>query len=313
MTAQSAWIAAYQKSGTTWTRFLVRRLLGGPFQSSAEVDQAVPNIHGTSSAWQQQIAQGGGVLATHKCFDALVARYGECVSGFVHVVRHPADVLLSEARFHCLSHAGTVQRTEGEITKARLDQMFREYLTVILHQGESARHARMGMGSWATHALSWLLARPRHPHVVIRYEDLTRQPRVEVHRLAEFLGVSATDTEIDEVVSDCSVQTMRRMQEREVANREVGSLYFGEDWEPAYALGLRFVGRGVSGQGFGMGRAALSRIETLFGPVMKEFGYTTDPEHPVLDRPGLQAVLPLPVPPEFGEDAHHTGEKLAPA
>lgn len=295
MTARSTWIAAYQKSGTTWTRFLVCRLLTGSFDTSATVDAMVPNIHGNAS-WEGHLQRGGGVLATHKRYDKLVERYGRCVSGFVHVVRHPADVLLSEARFYCLSHAGTVQRREGSVSQERLEQMFREYLTVILARGVGVRHERLGMGSWASHARSWLDGRAEHPHVLLRYEDLKSDPVHELRRVATFFGQDPTDDDLRSVVEDCSAERMRAMQEREVALRQVGSLYYGSDWEPAYDLGLRFVGRAAVGDGLQLGSRALAQIDRLFGPVMARLGYAVDPAAPVCPMPTLHTVVPLLTP-----------------
>ena len=289
----STWVAAYQKSDTTWTRFLLCRLVFGPFAASTQVDAQVPNIHGNGDHWLGMLQRGGAHLATHKRYDTLVARYGGCVGGFVHVVRHPADVLLSEARFFCLSHAGTVARTEGSVTQARVEQMFRDYLTVMLAKGESLRHERMGMGSWAAHAQSWLDARDAHPHVLLRYEDLKAEPLAEVRRVAAFLGLDPTDAELEAVIADCSAERMRAMQEREVAEKQVGSLYYGEQWQPAYDMGLRFVGRARVGDGLQLGEHALARIVDLFGPTMERLGYDADPATPVAPRPALREDTPL--------------------
>ncbi len=278
--APCTWVAAYQKSGTTWARFLVHHLCRGRAASSTEVDAFVPNMHANNHRWLDHL-ESGGILATHKRYDTLTDRYGPCVERFVHVVRHPADVILSEARFFCLTQAGNVAREEGEVTPERLQALFSDYLTVMLAKGESARHAKIGMGNWAAHADSWLEARAERPGLLVRYEDLKRDPLGEVARIAQFLELSRTEAELRDVVDGCSLAAMRRMQEQEVAARTVGSLYHGPEFDPGYALGLRFVGRGAVGDGLQLGPAALRRLQHLFGDTMAALGYRADRSEPV--------------------------------
>ena len=164
------WLATYPKSGTTWTRFLIHELLAGPAEQSSDLDRVIPSIHANDDAWKTPL-QRGGVLATHKEYRSHSERYGSDLRGFVHVIRHPADVLLSEARFFCLMQAGDVERKEGRVDAERLESLFVDYLTVMMHGGQTDKHRRLGMGSWSQHLESWLDARERHRHVLVRYED----------------------------------------------------------------------------------------------------------------------------------------------
>ena len=287
------WLTTYQKSGTTWVRFLIHDVLAGPVRSSSDLDALIPIIHGNDTRWQAALAQGG-VLSTHKAYGPHAERYGDVMQGFVHVVRHPADVLLSEARFFCLTQADGVARAEGRVSTERLQKLMRDYLNVMLAHGKSVRHDRMGMGSWAEHARGWLERRDRGPSLLIRYEDLKAQPKVEVHRLATFFGRHLTDAQAAAVVQRCSLDAMRQMQDQELAAQNVGCFYHGPEFETAYSLGLRFVGRGVVGDGTLLGDEALQRIESMFGPVMTQLGYTVQPGHTVVDVPELRALAPLP-------------------
>lgn len=294
MTPQSTWIATYPKSGTTWVRFLLVRLLAGPFTSSRTVDLMMPSMH-AETPWEHHLEQGGAVLATHKRYDALVAKYGPCVNGFVHVVRHPADVLVSEARYYCMQNAGAVAEREGSITTERMEEMFRDFLMVMLANGESMRHRRLAIGSWGRHAESWLAARERHPHVLLRYEDLQRDPVAALRRMANFFALEPSDAALAQVAKDCSASAMRGIQERDVAEGESGSLY-QESWKPALDLGLRFVGQATVGTGFQLDARALEQLEARFGPMMRQLGYRMDPEEPTLPVPALERDEPLLTP-----------------
>jgi len=288
------WLATYPKSGTTWTRFLVHELLAGPPETSAALEQVIPTIHGAEEGWRSHLDRGG-ILATHKEYGPQTDRYGP-PSGFVHVVRHPVDVLLSEARFFCLMQAGDVARKEGRVDHSRLDELLLDYLKVMIHGGTTERHRRLGMGSWASNLGSWLAARERHPHALLRYEDLVRDPVGELARLATFLGVDTTDLDLQAIVERCAAPAMRRMQEREIARRQPGRFYEGDDFEVAYDLGCRFVGPATVGEGRKLGEAACARIEQLFGDAMARVGYRFDAGAPVVDplTDDLRAIDPLP-------------------
>lgn len=291
----SVWLATYMRSGTTWTRFLLHELLVGPVRRSADLDEGIPSIHANDEAWRHHLDRGG-VLATHKAHPQHTERYGTALRGFVHVVRHPADVLLSEARFFCLLQAGDIERREGHVDPERLEKLLSDYLTVLLHSGRTEKHGRIGMGSWAEHTASWLDARHDLPHILVRYEDLSAAPVGELRRVAAFFGIEASDDELAVHAERCSARSLRAMQEQEIARRETGRFYDGKPFDAAYDLGLRFLGPARVGDGNRLGPAALERIEALFGEVMARVGYRIDPEAPVVPAPDLRSVRALDPP-----------------
>ena len=50
--------------------------------------------------------------------------------------------------------------------------------------------------------------------LVVRFEDLKREPEAECSRLADFLGLSRTKDELKTVVSQSSFQHLRRKEEK---------------------------------------------------------------------------------------------------
>ena len=90
---------------------------------------------------------------------------------------------------------------------------------------------------------------------------------------------------------------MRQMQEQEIAGQHTGRFYHGTDFQAAYDLGLRFVGKAVVGEGQQLGDQARERIHDLFGDAMARVGYHADATTPVTVLPeSLRSLLPLPHP-----------------
>jgi len=285
------WLAAYPRSGTTWVRFLVHDLLAGPVARSSDLDRIVPPmpVADDRRSWLDH----PGLLATHQAPPAPHQRSGPHLHGFVHVLRHPADALLSEARYHCLRQSPAIAHTEGGLDPDRLDRLLLDYLDEVSTDGCTDEHRRLGTGSWAEHTSSWLAARDAHPHVVIRYEDLARDPEGEVRRLATFLRQSPPDDEIRRIVYRCSAASLRRMQEDEIARRDEGRFYEGGRFHAAYDVGLRFLGPARRGEGESLDPRVRSRIDERFGATMARVGYRTAPADRVFDVPSLKPVAPL--------------------
>ena len=277
-----SWLVSYPKSGTTWMRFLLAHLIGRPPDTSADLASSIPSIHDADTSWTDRLEQDGW-LATHKAFDAHAARYGERMRCVVHVVRHPADAILSGARYFCLTTAGEIARKEGRVDGERLEKLVRDYLTVVLAHGSSPRHRRVGMGSWGAHTEGWLARHDAQPTHFVRYEDLKREPAAEIRRLAAFLRRPITEVQAAQIAERYDLKRMRTLQEREIAKGVEGQFYLGQDHQAAYDLGLRFVGRGAVGGGLELGPDAMARLYTLFGPTMDRLGYTTDPDAPVVE------------------------------
>lgn len=279
------WLATYPKSGTTWVRFLIHELLVGQVRSSKDLDAFIPSIHDGHTLRMDELAWA----CTHKEYSQHAERYGPPGSGFVHVVRHPLDAMLSQARFFCLMQAGDVERREGSVGMERLQELMTDYLRVLFHSGTTPLQRRLGIESWARHTASWMSARDRRPHLLLRYEDLLVRPEEEVRRLAHFLGRTVSDPQLRDIVRRCSTESLRQMQEREITARSPGRFFEGDKFETAYRLGLRFVGTARLGEGWSLGPGAINRVQELFGREMENVGYTMDPDNPVVERAALRS------------------------
>jgi aryl sulfotransferase len=292
------WLAAHPKSGSTWLRFLLHHLRFGAPEGSADVNRRMPSIHDDdATSWRGALVEGGVVL-THKTWGAHRKRL-PAGDGVVLLVRHPADAVVSDARFFALTQLdGYLAKNgipQGDCGPEHVDHLVSLYLTNLLQTGSVPKQRRLGFGSWGEHAGSWLAALDGRPRVVLRYEDLQRAPHAELGRVCAFLGLTVPPARVDSAVRGSDLAAMRALQEREIAAREPGRFYEARH-QSAYAAGLRFVDHGKAGRGRRLPPVARERLVALWGPVMERLGYRVDGDVAAVDPlpADLVRVHPLP-------------------
>lgn len=283
-----SWLVSYPRSGTTWMRFLIAHLTGPPAETSADLTRRVPSIHYAHEGWTDRLDQDGW-LASHKSWPPHEERYGRDMPRLVHIVRHPADALLSAARYACLERATAIRNAGGCVDGNRLEEILRAYLHRVLEQGETPEHRRAGIGSWAEHTAGWMARHDAQPTHFLRYEDLIADPAATVRELAEFLG--APPEAVPEAARRYGPARMRSQQEDEIETRTRGIFYLGDEHAYAYQLGLRFVGRDRVGAGLQLGRGPAERLVSQFGDIMDKLGYTADPRAPVRSMPHAPVLV----------------------
>ncbi len=277
MSPSTSWLASFPKSGSTWLRFVIAHLCGHPAETSADLAGRLP------SALDPPLASQAPWRATNRTFPAHARRLGPQLGRLVHLVRHPADALLSSARFFCLTQADQLADPSGHIDPERLEHLLRQYLSLVLERGDAHQHERLGLASWAGHTESWLARHDAQPTLLVRYEDLRRSPVAQLQRLARFVGQPIGSAKAHEIAGRYDLKRLRHQQEHEIDQRIQGAFYLGPAHERAYQLGLRALGRGRVGDGLQIGSTALRRMWDQFGPTMRQLGYTTDPDRPVVD------------------------------
>jgi hypothetical protein len=260
MTRDIVWIASYPKSGNTWLRFMLCNLLFGTQSSAATLNQLIPDVHEVPHA----LLERGGLGKTHfMCSGALPL--AERTAGCLYVVRHPADVLLSN--FHYAVRAGA----GAEASPAAFDRYVEEFVT---HRGDP-RWIQLGMGNWEANVKSWIAERHEFPVQLVRYEDLKLDPHRVCATLSAWLGTGASPERIAEAVAHSSFQRMREIEEADIRDRRVG-IFYKPYLEPTLRAGRRFMRSGTSGEGVRVLSAAQSaRVAEGFGPLLQALGYST--------------------------------------
>lgn len=199
------WIASYPKSGNTWMRsFLARLVLGEegainslwsfapdenygalyqPYLARPIAETTVREQAEVRPRVQAQLAaavEGFQFLKTHAMY---VAHAGtptinaEVTAGAIYIVRNPLDVAISYSAF---------RNRDLDDTIALLNQPGR-----VLPR--NPKHAYVPCGSWSENVTSW--TRKAHDGLlVLRYEDMLADPGAQFGRVADFIRIK-TDAE----------------------------------------------------------------------------------------------------------------------
>ncbi len=237
-------LLSYPKSGNTWLRFWMGNLLhpNDPL-TFLKMEERIRSIYTLPDHQLRQITKPR-FLTGHECFDP---RYKKVI----YIVRDPRDVLISSYWFHTKLRA----IPEGY----PMDAYVSRWLAADVYDLPS-------FGTWNEHVLSWLATRRDHPgFLLLRYEDMKRNPEREIARVACFMGVNASPQRLARVIELSSADRMRELEKTE-----------HHSW--AVTRGSRtdipFVGKGVSGDWQSILAAEMAgRIEAAFGATMKSLGY----------------------------------------
>lgn len=255
--ARFGWLVSYPKSGNTWMRMMLASLLAGGGEidinhvvddcsvaTRAEMDEllgvesselthdeiaeARPALHAEILAF----ARGPLVLrkvhdrfwrtaSGTPAFDVKVTR------GAVYLVRDPRDVAVSYAHHRGLPVNSIIQAMSDPAAElARFELACKRQLPQPL-------------GTWSGHITSWL-EQSEMPVLVLRYEDLKKDPRTGLRAAAALFGIPATESQIESAVQATRFEVLRAQEEsagfRE-RRREATSPFFRRgvvgDWRSA--------------------------------------------------------------------------------
>lgn len=222
------WLASYPRSGNTWLRAFLHNLLRNPAEahdinrlqdltlidgdarwyrdldprpltqlSKEEVATLRPRIH----AAMTRVSADTVFVKTH---NALVEDRGtpmitlEHTVGAIYVVRDPLDVAVSYSHHYgvTLDEAVAAMNRHGNQSIANQENFAYE-----LH------------GTWSENVDSWT-ANPNPSLLVVRYEDMAREPQRTFAAVAGFLGVRASPARIAAAVERSSFATLRDQERR---------------------------------------------------------------------------------------------------
>jgi sulfotransferase family protein len=186
-------IVSYPKSGNTWTRFLIGNLV---HQSDpvtfANIEQIIPSIYVHPDRVLRRLPR---ILKSHEAFDPRYQRV-------IYIVRDPRDVAVSYY-YYCLKHRWIPEAT----TLADFIPRF------------MAPEFEVEFGTWADNVLSWILMR-RHStdFLLLHYEEMLKQPQIELAKLAHFLNIEPTIERLNLALNLSSADRMRHLEKKEGDN-----------------------------------------------------------------------------------------------
>jgi Sulfotransferase domain len=232
-------IASYPRSGNTWMRFLIANLMHPEEPVTfANIERVIPDSSALSSRALKRVPRPR-LLKSHEYFDP---RYQKVI----YLVRDPRDVAIS------LYHFRRKFRTIGD------SYPIERYVEDRFLQGDLDV-------TWGEHVGSWLGARGKHPgFLLVRYEDLLKDPSCELLRAAAFLGIAGGLETVSLAVERSGVDRMRALEKVE-----------HEQWVTTKGkrTDVPFIAAGKSGTWRNLPGPAVALIESAWGGLMKKLGY----------------------------------------
>jgi len=230
-------VASYPRSGNTWLRFMLTKILTGRSAGFDNVNSVIAEI-GIHQHALPLLPGEGRLIKTHELYRPTYQRA-------IYLIRDVRDVILSQ--YSRENELGLVWWTD-------LDG----YIPLAL-QGKV-----QGFGTWQDHVPNWLdspLAK-RGDLLAVRFEDLRKHTQEKLELIVDFLGLQADRAVIAEAIADNTVDKMRtresQAQKLHKSTREEG----------------RFVRKGaVMGWREKLTEAQLELIEQHAGETMARMGY----------------------------------------
>jgi hypothetical protein len=254
------WIAAYPKSGNTWVRFMVCNLLFGRQETAAALATLVPDIHEVPVP----TLCGGqrALLKTHFTFSESLP-FADRTAAAIYIIRHPADVLVSNFFYS--------QRSAGNTDPSTAD--FDRYVEMFLEYRGDKRWIELGMGSWEQNVRSWLQGALPFPVVRIRYEDMIDDPQGTCRSMARLLRPESSAADIEGAVQNSSFSRMRDVERADIRGKRVG-IFYKPYLQASIDSGNRFMRRGLAGDGVArLNPLQRARLRDAFGALLQELGY----------------------------------------
>jgi aryl sulfotransferase len=272
------WLASYPRSGNTWTRLALRSLSGGGeevdlgdistfgrvasrrelIDRELEVDSGLLTERETQELRPDMHAVMFGpprpetLVKTHDAWLRTPSGRPIYAKAFTHaaiyLLRDPRDVAVSWARFN----DWTLDRTIDYLAD---ESAFLGHAVVNI-----GVQLRQPMGSWSSHARSWLDESDLEP-LLVRYEDMVADPHAAFRAMAQRIGWDSSD---EAVAGAVVATTFDRLRDKEARH---GFLEKAQRTD-------RFFRSGKAGNWREhLSPAQAARLERDHGAVMARFGY----------------------------------------
>lgn len=238
---EDIYLVSYPKSGNTWLRFLIANVLKTHFEIDREVNffsihELIPDIH-TSRYLRER-----GFFAEHNLPRIIKshANYNPYYNRVILLVRDPRDVCVSY--YHFLQQRKTIPS----------DWTISQFI----------RNQTYGVSAWLKHSQSWYrLLHDRQIIQVFRYEDLLREPKLQLAKIADLFGIKMTLISIERAIDLASKSAMKHSEQTHLSSYLIQH------------RSMEFVRQAKASKGAELSREDRQYIEDLTRDLAGKFGY----------------------------------------
>lgn len=206
--AGDVWVVTYQKAGTTWTQFIVTLLIGHPPLTNIwdlfgpKGTCPWPEIElGPLATPAENLELSATSGEKHRCLKSHWPRRDfltqlPSTSKVIYVMRGVESIVLSY--WH---HLFTMYFYYGiEHGTVSFDDYFKKFI-----------YGDVENGDYFEHVASWWNSREDPNLLIVRYEDLKRDPVAIVKTMSNFIGVPVSDARVAEIVAATDFKVMQSL------------------------------------------------------------------------------------------------------
>jgi len=252
-------LVSYQRSGNTWTRFLIANLVHLDGVSFSNIEKLIPDIYVCSQRFLLSIPRPR-ILKSHEPFEPRYKR-------IVYIVRDPRDVAVS--MYH------------WQMKRRRIEDGYPidQFVTRFI-----AGEFEPGAGSWGQNVGSWLAARAAtRDFLLLRYEDMMASSVRELTRVAEFLGI---ERDLGQVVRATELSSADRMRKLEQDQSKIWKTTRETRQDKAFVRTAK-----AGGWRAELSIHSLAEITEAWGTLMKILGYEPPTQSPQDTSANQQTLL----------------------
>ncbi|XP_063055183.1 amine sulfotransferase-like [Engraulis encrasicolus] len=184
-------LVSFPKSGTTWMQYILYILYEDSHPESEDnaIHNIVPHLEYRSSDYKYR-REASRLVATHLPQHMTPQGLQNNKGKVIYVMRNPKDVLVS------FIHFSKVAKALDDVSN--IDEYFEDFLL-----------GKVFGGSWFDHVKGWFENKNKYNILFLSYEEMKMDLRSVVERVAEFVGKTLTDEDIDKVVDRATFKNMK--------------------------------------------------------------------------------------------------------
>ena len=200
---------SYPKSGTTWIRFVLRNYILDDHGQNFARNEVIPDLH--LDPEYCNLLEPPRMMKVHIPYDPEI-------KNCIYICRDARDIAVSYYYYYL------------KTKKIARDSGFFSFLK-LFNTGD------VDFGLWNDHVNSWLDNRP-DKFLIVRYEDVKKNPEKEFKRLLNYLGLSYDRDKLIVAIENASFERMVSLEKE---------LNFTEPVLMNSDHGIRFIRKAVAG------------------------------------------------------------------